>query len=124
MYFALAEQRPLILFCAKDGEHLDLYPASEWEQVQRRTETKARQEKKPHLTRLLNARAQPISLDSDGNGRILIPQQLVNYFKPDDEVVFIGNTRKIELWSAPDYQAFLQAHQKDFELECGDLLDF
>ena len=124
MFFALAEQRPLILFCAKDGEHLDLYPASEWEQVQRRTETKARLEKKPHLTRLLNARAQPISLDSDGNGRILVPQQLANYFKPDDEVIFIGNTRKIELWSQLDYQRFLAAHQKDFESECGDLLDF
>lgn len=124
MYFALAEERPMVLFTPKEGEPLQLYPASEWEAVQQRTATKARQEKKPHLTRMLNAKAHPIPLDKEGNGRILIPQGWADYFKSDSEVIFMGNNQKIELWNSTDHGSFMSAHEGNFEEEMGDLLDY
>lgn len=124
MIFALEEGgRPLVLFSPKDDAHLELYPPSEWAQIQKRTEQKARMEKKPHLNRLLNARAHLVPLENQGNGRILIPQPWVDYFKPDLEVIFLGNTRKIELWSQKDYESTVAVHQTDFEEELSDLLE-
>ena len=124
MYFALAETRPMVLFAPKEGQALQLFPASEWESFQQKTANKARQEKKPHLTRMLNAKAHPIPLEKDGNGRIRIPQHLVDYFKPEGEVVFMGNNHKIELWSAAAHAAFMEAHEACFEEDMGDLLDY
>jgi DNA-binding transcriptional regulator/RsmH inhibitor MraZ len=124
MYFALSEERPMVLFTPKEGEPLQLYPASEWKSVQERTASKARQEKKPHLTRMLNAKAHPIPLEKEGNGRILIPQGWADYFKPDGDVIFMGNNQKIELWNAKDYQNFMNTHEVNFEDEMGDLLDY
>lgn len=123
MIFALGEQRPMVLFTPRDGGHLELFPASEWEAVQQKTAQKARAEKKPHLTRLLNAKAQPVTLEKEGNGRMLIPQGMADYFKPEGEVVFIGNNHKIELWSRVEYDDFLKAHEQDLD-DLGDLLEY
>lgn len=122
--FALENSNPLILFCPRDNGFLELYPAKEWEQVQARVDLKAQREKKPFLNRMLNAKAHSIQLEREGNGRILIPQNLVEYFRPEGEVVFIGNTQKIELWSVSAYDEFLQSHANDFESELGDLFEF
>lgn len=122
--FALENANPLILFCPRENGFLELYPLKEWEQVQARVSLKAQREKKPFLNRMLNAKAHSFQLDKDGNGRILIPQNLVEYFRPDNEVVFIGNTQKIELWSVSDYEAFVQSHNQDFESELGEFFEF
>lgn len=122
--FALGNANPLILFCPREQGFLELYPAKEWEQVQARVDLKAKNENKPFLNRMLNSKALSLQLEPEGNGRILIPQHLVEYFRPDDEVIFIGNTQKIELWSQKDYSAFVEKHAKDFETELGDLFEF
>lgn len=122
--FALENSNPLILFFPRDNGFLELYPAKEWEQVQARVSLKAQTEKKPFLNRMLNAKTHSFQLEKDGNGRILIPQNLVEYFRPDNEVVFLGNTQKIELWSVSDYETYLQSHANDFESELGDIVEF
>lgn len=122
--FALENANPLILFCPRDNGFLELYPAKEWEVVQAKVDAKAQREKKPFLNRMLNAKASSLVLEQEGNGRILIPQNKVEYFRPDDEVVFIGNTKKIELWSRQEYQGFVDAHHSDFESELGELFEF
>jgi MraZ protein len=122
--FALENPNPLILFCPRDKGFLELYPAKEWEVVQAKVDAKAQREKKPFLNRMLNAKASSLVLEPEGNGRILIPQTKVEYFRPDGEVVFIGNTKKIELWSREEYQGFVDTHHSDFESELGELFEF
>jgi MraZ protein len=124
-FFSLKENGPMILFCPSPGQALHLYPPSEWTTVQRKTQAKAQTEKKPHLPRLLNSRAHQIPLEEDGNGRLLIPKNVVDYFKEDGEVHFIGVGSKIELFNKADCEALnATLSDDDFQAEMGDILDY
>ena len=83
---------------------LVLYPTSQWQVIQKKTEELARKMKKPELNRVLNAGAMSISFEESGNGRILIPPKYTDYFKPHSELVFVGNTVQIELWNIDIYE--------------------
>lgn len=122
--FQIEKSTPLILFSRVEGAFLELYPAVEWEVIQNKTEILARQEKKPELNRMLNARAFPIHLDEKGNGRILIPQLYAKTFKPSDEVVFIGNTKKIELWNEKEFNRHLNKAKSSFDDVMEDIFDY
>ncbi len=101
--FALEKPLPLLLF-DRGGDFLELYPHGEWEDVQRRTEARARERGQPDLNRLLNRSSHPVVIERDGDGRIVIPAAFMRLFKPGGELTFLGNTRRIEIFEAGRYR--------------------
>lgn len=114
----------LVLFQRGKNNFLELYLGEEWKRIQERTELIAKQQKKPELNLVLNSKAHSFPLEKNGNGRLLIPQMHVDYFKPDGDIVFIGNTKKIELWNAEIYKAFKQDAESSFVETLGDIFDY
>ena len=63
--------------------------------------------------RLFFAQAQRVELD--GQGRILIPQELVAFAKLDKEVVLLGVQDHVEVWAAERWQAYLGEKQAQYD---------
>lgn len=125
--FSLKDALPLILFDREGSEFVELYPRFEWELAQRRTEKQARIRNMPELNRLMNRRAFPLHLDQDGNGRVVIPQAFMARFRSGGEAVFVGNTRKIELWDAEAYRSRYvgkSALEETLKKELGEILEY
>ncbi|MBF0246330.1 MAG: hypothetical protein HQL31_13880 [Planctomycetes bacterium] len=125
--FLLEEALPLVLFARDDEDFVEIYPQSEWRKVQQKTALLAREKRMPELNRLLNMRAYSFTLDSEGNGRILIPPPLMGTFKDSSDLVFIGNTNRIECWEAGKFRL---RYGRDsvvdarFRAELSEILDF
>ncbi len=75
-----------------------LYPLPEWEQIERQIESlssfDAMSQRVKHL---LIGHAN--DLDMDGNGRILLPQELRQYAGLEKHLCLIGQGKKLEIWS-------------------------
>jgi MraZ protein len=59
--------------------------------------------------------AQTEAVDVDRNGRILIPDRLVQFAGLAHEVVLIGVRDHLELWDAPRWQQYLAQHAPRFD---------
>ncbi len=44
-------------------------------------------------------------LEPDSQGRVVIPQKIIDFFGIENEVVFVGKLSYIEMWPAKDYDA-------------------
>ena len=87
----------LILTVHDDGCLL-LYPAPEWEDIERRLVRLPNQNKQTRrLQRMLLGHA--TEADIDGNGRILLPPRLRDFAKLDKRVVLAGLGKKFEIWN-------------------------
>jgi MraZ protein len=65
------------------------------------------------FTRLFFARAQRVELD--GQGRMLIPQELVEHARLEKEIVLLGVQDHVELWAAERWQAYLADKQAHYD---------
>jgi len=65
------------------------------------------------FTRLFFARAQRVEID--GQGRILIPPDLVDLVKLDKEVALLGVQDHIEVWPAAKWQTYLDKQQPQYD---------
>lgn len=87
----------LVLTVHDDGCLL-LYPAPEWEDIERRLVRLPNQNKQTRrLQRMLLGHATETELD--GNGRILIPPRLREFAKLDKRVELVGLGKKFEIWN-------------------------
>jgi MraZ protein len=59
--------------------------------------------------------AQMEEVDLDRNGRILIPDRLVQFAGLEHEVVLLGIRDHLELWNAQRYQAYFEKHSPEFD---------
>ena len=59
--------------------------------------------------------AQTESVDVDRNGRILIPERLVQFAGLRHDVVLIGVRDHLELWDAERWQQYLEQHASRME---------
>lgn len=59
--------------------------------------------------------AQMEAVEVDGNGRILVPERLVQFAGLDHDVILIGVRDHMELWDAQRWQAFMQEHGPKFD---------
>ncbi len=79
-----------------------LYPLPEWEQIERQIESlssfDAMSQRVKHL---LIGHAN--DLDMDGNGRILLPQELRQYAGLEKQLCLIGQGKKLEIWSQENW---------------------
>lgn len=87
---------------------ISLYSPSEWTKVEealRRLPTSKRD-----VVRYLLAGA--ADLDLDRQGRVSLPQHLREHAGIERDVVVVGLSNKIEIWSRPTWQTYLKKAQK------------
>ncbi len=87
----------LVLTVHDDGCLL-LYPAPEWEDIERKLTRLPNQNLQTRrLQRMLLGHA--TEADIDANGRILIPPRLRDFAKLDKRIVLAGLGKKFEIWN-------------------------
>ena len=94
----LSPKKELILSCGLEG-CLSLYPSDAWTKLREKLELAPLKDKSEQraFKRMLFASACAVEFDEEG--RILIPQPLVDYAQLKNNVAIIGMGQKIEIWA-------------------------
>ena len=112
---ALKEQDVKSLFLTRglDG-CLFLFTEAEWRMAEARFKqisfTKAEGRK---FNRMFFSGAAEVAID--GLGRLLIPKTLKEFAQIEQDVVIVGVSNRIEIWSKEKWQAFYEASRQGFE---------
>ncbi|WP_417885930.1 division/cell wall cluster transcriptional repressor MraZ [Zunongwangia sp.] len=92
---------------------LELYPMEEWEKLMRKLNGLNRFKKKNNdFIRRFTAGVKTVELD--GNGRLLIPKDLVAFAGIQKEIVLSSAINIIEIWDKDQYEAAIEASSDDF----------
>ena len=92
---------------------LELYPMSEWNELMQKMNRKNRFKKKNHdFIRRFTAGVKLVEID--GNGRLLIPKNLMAVAGIDREVVLSSAINIIEIWDKDAYETILEETAADF----------
>lgn len=87
----------LVVTIDTNNRCLLLYPLAEWEQIERQIESLSSFDPmSQRVKHLLIGHAN--DLEMDGNGRILLPQELRLYAQLEKHVCLIGQGKKLEIW--------------------------
>lgn len=98
-----------------------LYPLQEWEYIEKKLQALSSfNPATRRIQRLLIGHATDLELDT--NGRILLPSLLREYAQLEKEIRLIGQGRKIELWSAKEWDEY-RARWIVEAIKPGDLPD-
>ena len=107
------EVKTLFLTRGLDG-CLFLFPEEEWRAVEARFKqipfTKAEGRK---FNRMFFSGASEITID--GLGRLLVPRMLKEFAQITEDVVIVGVSTRIEIWSKEKWHAFYEASRQGFE---------
>jgi MraZ protein len=92
---------------------LELYPMSEWNELMQKMNRKNRFKKKNNdFIRRFTAGVKLVEID--GNGRLLIPRNLMSVAGIDREVVLSSAINIIEVWDKDAYETILEETAADF----------
>jgi MraZ protein len=92
---------------------LELYPMSEWNELMQKMNRKNRFKKKNNdFIRRFTAGVKLVEID--GNGRLLIPKNLMAVAGIQREVVLSSAINIIEIWDKDAYEAVLEETAADF----------
>ena len=94
-------------------ECIFVYPNDEW--VKRELEIGQLQQtdqKHRYFTRMLLQYATDAELD--GQYRIILPKELIQYAKIQNEVFILGAFDRIEVWNPEEYKKYLDGQQEDY----------
>ncbi len=81
-----------------------LYPLAEWEQIEREIESLSSFDPmSQRVKHLLIGHATDLELD--GNGRILLPQELRSYAGLEKHLCLVGQGKKLEIWGQEAWAA-------------------
>jgi len=100
---------------------LYVYPKNTWEKLEHKLETlefKNKSEERAFKRILLSGASEVIP---DAQGRILIPLALRDYAGIKKDVVIIGASYKIEIWSIDIWQSYYKSAEKIFAKHAGSL---
>lgn len=118
--FYLEQDKELVITQGLEG-CLNLFPQSSWATLQERlsgTPLKNKMDSRA-FKRMLYASASFVECDEEG--RILIPQNLVEYSKLKREVAVIGMGAKIELWSKSLWQQYQKKQMAAFSRNASQM---
>jgi len=100
---------------------LFLFPSTEWDQIEKRLRQLHRFENRARFfIRSLMANASETELDAQG--RITIPQSLLEQAHIEGEVLIIGALDRVELWDPKTFDAYNQKSGLTYEDAAQDLL--
>ncbi len=108
-------QNPEILFITPGPDQcLWVYTQAGLEQLAERLDQAPAADAEARVFRRLYF-AQTETVDMDRNGRILIPDRLLNFAGLQHDVVLIGVRDHLELWDAARWQVYLNQHGPRFD---------
>lgn len=102
---------------------LFVYPNSEWVRLEQKlkqlpfTKSDSRA-----FTRLFFSGA--MEVEADKQGRILIPNNLREYAGIEKEVMFIGVSNRVEVWSEEAWKGYFEQANENYEDLAEKLVDF
>jgi MraZ protein len=120
MRMGLARGEELILSRGLEG-CLNLYPKSAWSNLNQKLENFPMKDKAEvrAFKRMLFASASEVEFDEEG--RILIPQALVEYARLSRDVVIVGMGEKIEIWGKKIWDAYQKKRGQSFKKHASEL---
>ncbi len=93
---------------------LFVYPLDEWNKLEQSIRGLSPSDSKHRFfTRTLLQYATESQLD--GQARIIIPQQLLQFAGIKDEVLILGVLERIEVWNPKFYEEYLKSQAEDYE---------
>jgi MraZ protein len=100
---------------------LFVYPTEEWDQIVAKLRELPRFEKKTrHFVRHIMPNAAETNLDAQG--RIMIPQTLLDIARIEKEVLIVGALDHLELWAPEAFRAYHDTSGLTFEDAAQDML--
>jgi MraZ protein len=104
---------PLIVVQVHEGA-LTLYPERAWEEVQERLLGLLRTGE-PHAREyVLNVTANAVEVAPDKQGRILLPQRLLQAVRVRESALLVGVINKIEVWDPETFTSAVGDRRSDF----------
>lgn len=98
------------------------YPSSEWQKIEDRVASLP--QFKPEVKALQRVFISAASdCPFDKQGRILLPQTLRDYAGIQKDLVFVGMTKRIEIWSTERWNAAFEQSQDDLKSMSEKLAD-
>lgn len=99
------------------------YPLENWTKVEEKLEQLPLSKKDARkFTRFFYSAATEVEVDKQG--RINLPQTLIDFAKIDKSCRVIGVSDRIEIWSSEVWEAFAADMEDDFESLAEDMIDF
>lgn len=93
---------------------IDLYPMDEWLKIEEKLlQLNSFSESEARFLRMISQYASEDKMDSQA--RILIPQNLLEYAKIENEVLILGALRKIEVWNPKVFSNYLNSSPESYE---------
>ena len=93
---------------------IDVYPLDEWNNIEERLRKLSKTQKdKRRFVRMLFMNASESQLDKQG--RISIPQYLIDLAKIDKEILILGTLDKLEIWNPEKYEEYLRIDNQSYE---------
>lgn len=93
---------------------IDIYPLNEWNLIEERL--LQLNQFNPNDARFIRMFSQYAIEDTmDSQSRIVIPQNLIEYAKIENEVLILGVLKKIEIWNPKIYEDYLSQSPESFE---------
>ena len=102
---------------------LFIYPQSEWEKLEEKLNQLPLAKKDARLfVRFFYSAATEITLDKQG--RMNLPQTLIQHAKLEKSCQIIGVSNRIEIWNADLWTTFSQEAEENFDEIAENMLDF
>lgn len=99
------------------------FPLEQWGTVQDKLKQLPLAKKDARsFTRFFYSAATEVEVDKQG--RINLPQNLIEFAKIDKECRVIGVSDRIEIWSSNQWDSFAEQAEEDFETLAEDMIDF
>ena len=99
------------------------YPMESWMALQEKLKQLPLAKKDARkFTRFFYSAATEVEIDKQG--RVNIPQNLIDFAKIDKECRVIGVSDRIEIWSSDQWDSFAEEAEEDFEAIAEEMIDF
>ncbi|HWO77854.1 MAG TPA: division/cell wall cluster transcriptional repressor MraZ [Bacillus sp. (in: firmicutes)] len=99
------------------------YPQQEWKAMEEKMKGLPLTKKDARaFTRFFFSGASECEIDKQG--RINIPQTLLQYAKLEKECVVVGVSSRIEIWSKPVWEEYFAASEESFSEIAENMIDF
>ncbi|MCI5706532.1 MAG: protein mraZ [Odoribacter sp.] len=82
---------------------IDMYPIDEWERMLAGIRAKLNLFNAKHVAFMREFCRGTLEVEMDANGRILLPRRLLDEVGIDNEMVFAGQDKMIQLWEVEEY---------------------
>lgn len=99
------------------------YPMESWMALQEKLKQLPLAKKDARkFTRFFYSAATEVEIDKQG--RVNIPQNLIDFAKINKECRVIGVSDRIEIWSSDQWNSFAEEAEEDFEAIAEEMIDF